>query len=79
MANGGKNVESYVLIGVADKKGDADRIKQVTGRDSPLIESRYITGVEADIDQLKDLDSLILWFTEKYKACKVDPRLEAGA
>ena len=77
MANGGKNVESYVLIGVADKKGDADRIKQVTGRDSPLIESRYITGVEADIDQLKDLDSLILWFTEKYKACKVDPRLEA--
>lgn len=77
MANGGNGFEGYVLVGVADKQADALRIKQVTGRDCPEVESRFITGVEADMDQLGTLDDVLLWFTDKYKACKVDARLEA--
>ncbi|MBG6098035.1 GmrSD restriction endonuclease domain-containing protein [Nocardioides luteus] len=77
MANGGNGFEGYVLVGVADKNDDATRIKKVTGRDCPEVESRFITGVEADMDQLGTLDDVLLWFTDKYKACKVDTRLEA--
>ncbi|NEE02063.1 DUF262 domain-containing protein [Phytoactinopolyspora halotolerans] len=77
IANGGKGFEGYILVGIADKSADASRVTKLSGRDCPEIEGRYVTGIEIDVDQLGSIDDVLLWFTEKYKSCLVDSRLEA--
>jgi predicted HTH transcriptional regulator len=53
IANLGPDADGFIFIGVADKKSDADRIKELDGVDCVTVGSRYVVGVEREFLQLK--------------------------
>ena len=59
MANLGPNSEGYIYLGVADKKNDAERIKQLDGIDYIDISGHYVIGIERECVILK-------WSIEQY-------------
>ncbi|WP_037323189.1 DUF262 domain-containing protein [Ruminococcus sp. NK3A76] len=51
MANAGKNSIGYVIVGVADKKTDSDKLVNIDEKYKPVqYHSYYVTGVNFDID-----------------------------
>jgi uncharacterized protein with ParB-like and HNH nuclease domain len=53
IANLGPDSDGFIFIGVADKKGDADRIKEIDKVDCVTVGSRYVVGVEREFSILK--------------------------
>lgn len=53
IANLGPDADGFIFIGVADKKSDADRIKELDGVDSVMVGSRYVVGIEREFSRLK--------------------------
>lgn len=53
IANLGPDADGFIFIGVADKKSDADRIKDLDGIDCVTVGSRYIVGIEREFQYLK--------------------------
>lgn len=53
IANLGPDADGFIFIGVADKKSDADRIKELDGVDCVTVGSRYVVGIEREFSQLK--------------------------
>ncbi|MCW0423188.1 DUF262 domain-containing protein [Xanthomonas sacchari] len=52
IANNGRGRTGKVLIGIADKKADADRVKSLDGVDPLLVGSRYVVGVNREAAKL---------------------------
>jgi len=69
MVNRGKNSMGYIVVGVADKKVDADEIEQFTGEKYIKKGNFFITGVNHDIDILGTDDDryfqMIIQFIDK--------------
>ncbi len=53
IANLGPDADGFIFIGVADKKSDADRIKDLDGIDCVTVGSRYVVGIEREFQYLK--------------------------
>ncbi|BCV45900.1 GmrSD restriction endonuclease domain-containing protein [Shewanella algae] len=53
IANLGPDADGFIFIGVADKKSDADRIKDLDGVDCVTVGSRYVVGIEREFQYLK--------------------------
>jgi hypothetical protein len=53
IANLGPDADGFIFIGVADKKYDADRIKELDGVDYVTIGSRHVVGIEREFSHLR--------------------------
>jgi len=53
IANLGPDSEGYIYLGVADKKSDAERIKELYGIEYFTISDRYVVGIEREVKQMK--------------------------
>jgi hypothetical protein len=53
IANIGPNSTGKILIGVTDKKADADRIKKIDGIEPKKIGKRFVVGVNREAKRLK--------------------------
>ena len=55
MANNGKSngIAGKIVIGIADKKADAERVEKLDGIEKHVIGSRYIVGVARELSLLK--------------------------
>lgn len=51
MANAGKGATGYVLIGVADKFEDAEKIRTAYGTESIRVGSFYVTGINGEVEK----------------------------
>lgn len=76
MANHGPESTGYVVIGVADKKPDAERVKQLTGKSMLDVDGHFVTGLEIDVSQRKTLDDLVLWFSQKLAEIDIPDKLK---
>ncbi|MCY6482807.1 DUF262 domain-containing protein [Clostridium aestuarii] len=56
MINRGKNSVGYLIVGVADKKSDAEDVKKITNEEYIKKGNFFITGVNHDIDILETDD-----------------------
>lgn len=56
MANSGKNSVGYVVVGVADKIEDAEKIKRRYNADYIRVGSFYITGVDGEVSEFSKGD-----------------------
>ncbi len=70
IANHGRDSTGYVVIGVADKQADAERVATLVGKKTTNVNGHFVTGLDVDINQTKTLDDLMLWFSQKLQ--KVD-------
>lgn len=52
MANIGPKSEGYIFLGVADKKADADRIKEIYHREYMEISGHYVVGIDREVKKL---------------------------
>lgn len=50
MGNSGKNAKGYVLIGIADTKKDADKIKEKYNLEPIKVGNFYITGINGEVN-----------------------------
>ncbi len=53
IANLGPDADGFIFIGVADKKHDADRIKELDGIDYVTVGSRHVVGIEREFLHLR--------------------------
>lgn len=67
MANHGKDATGYVIVGIADKKSDAERVHQLGGPKPIEISRKYIVGLNLDINQKGSLDKYLLWFSNSLR------------
>ena len=66
IANIGRGVTGYVLVGVTDKQADATRVQSLFGTAARRFERFWITGVEHEATALsKSLDQFFQLITEK--------------
>ncbi len=56
MGNSEKNAVGYVLIGVADKLEDAEKIARKYGVENIKVGNFYITGVDGEVEQFYNGD-----------------------
>ena len=52
IANLGPDSKGYLFIGVADKKSDAERIKELYGIEPINVNERYVVGIDREVTQL---------------------------
>lgn len=52
MANTGPKSEGYIFLGVADKKADADRIRELYGKDYLEVSEHYVVGIDREVRKL---------------------------
>lgn len=76
MANHGLNATGYVIVGVADKEADSNRVEKIHGIKAARFRNFFITGIahEAGLGR-KTLDDYITWLLDKVRNSKLDPRL----
>ncbi|MDX3533600.1 DUF262 domain-containing protein [Streptomyces sp. MB09-01] len=76
IANDGDGVAGYVVIGIADNKSDADRVRSLYG-DPPVRDGEFwITGVEHEFSSHGgSLDGYMSFFTEKVRSAGLDSEL----
>lgn len=67
MANAGPGETGYVLVGVADKKADADEIQRVFGVKPIARDGFWITGIEHEARLLGGEDQYFRWVVQKIK------------
>lgn len=66
IANLGRGVTGYVIVGVSDKQGDAQRVLQIFGATSRSFERFHILGIEHEADALsKTLDQYFQLVTQR--------------
>lgn len=76
IANIKKGTKGYVLVGIADKEGDAKRIQEIYGVAPKVYEKFFITGVEHEAKALdKTLDQLFQLVTRRIKASAISEPL----
>jgi len=77
IANIGKGVRGYVLVGVADTEADARRVGQLYGVDARPFERFFITGVEHEATALgRSLDELFMELTTRIKSSALSEPLK---
>lgn len=52
IANLGPTSEGYIFLGVADKKVDADRIKELYNLDYLVVSDHYVVGIDREVKKL---------------------------
>lgn len=68
MANAGKNATGYVLLGVADKFEDAEKIRRFYGKDYIRVGDFYVTGINGEVEKhYQTYDSYILTIRDALK------------
>jgi hypothetical protein len=76
MANFGQGVSGYVCIGVADKKQDADKIRQIHGVSCEMEGGFYITGVDHEVSLLnKSYENWYKFILNKIKSQPISVEL----
>ena len=61
MANLGKGATGYILLGIADKFDDAEKIREIYGTDYIRIGGFYVTGLNGEIDKYyTDYDAYLM-------------------
>jgi len=72
--NLGKDKKGYVIIGVADKEGDAKKYEEMYNAKSHLFQEFYITGVEKEAEKYcQNMDKLMHKIKETIKTTKATP------
>lgn len=77
ISNEGPSAKGYVLVGIADKESDADRVASLSDQPVSIVEGRWVTGLTIDETQLGSLDNTILWFTQKFEALPIQDDLRS--
>lgn len=73
MANAGKGSMGYVIVGVADKKDDADKLCEIDKKYEAIrYQNFYITGVNYDIDKYGNEDGYYQFIINKIKNIDID-------
>ncbi|GAA3925843.1 DUF262 domain-containing protein [Actinomadura viridis] len=76
IANDGQEAVGYVIIGIADNKKDADRVKQLHGSTPVRDQDFWITGVDHEFGAHgSSLDGYMSFFGEKVRSSALDPDL----
>jgi Protein of unknown function DUF262 len=76
IANDGPASVGYVVIGIADKKADADRIRDLYGTTSTRDVGFWITGIDHELGYHgSTMDGYMSFFSEKVRASGLDPNL----
>jgi RNAse (barnase) inhibitor barstar len=76
IVNLNRGTTGYVLIGIAEKKADAQRIQDLFGDSPRIFERFYITGVEHEATAMgKDLDQLFQLIMDKIKQAPISEPL----
>ena len=78
IANVGPDADGYIFIGVADKKGDADRVSELDGTVAASVGNRYIVGLEREMNLLNIGDEQYLnKFIEHIKSSELSEPLKS--
>ncbi|MFF4062274.1 DUF262 domain-containing protein [Streptomyces sp. NPDC001668] len=78
IANDGDGTVGYVVIGIADTKSDADRVRSLYGAPAVRDGDFWITGVEHEFQQHGgSLDGYMSFFTEKVRASGLEADLKS--
>ncbi len=68
MANNSPTAVGYVCVGVADKRKDSERIKEIYGITAKQYRGFFVTGIEHECIALKkDIDEFFRWIIQKIK------------
>lgn len=67
MANKGPGVIGYLMVGVADNKKTAQRVKQLHSVEAKSLDDFYITGIDHEAKQHKDMDRYFQSIVAKIK------------
>jgi hypothetical protein len=77
MANHGRDATGFVLVGIADTEADAKRVEKLGGDAYVATEDHFVTGLDLDVAQLKSVDDLLLWFTNKVQHSNLDEHVRS--
>ncbi|MFI8578252.1 DUF262 domain-containing protein [Rossellomorea aquimaris] len=78
IANSNQGDDGYLYIGIADKMKDAERVKEIFGKDYLEKFNKYIVGVERELVYLGwDFDRYIKVFMENIKKSEIDEPLKS--
>lgn len=73
MANTRPGARGYIVIGVADKKADADAVRKLTGVNSYELDHFYVTGTQHELDAMgRSIDEHYRWLIDKIKNSKLE-------
>lgn len=76
IANIGPSVTGKILIGVTDKKADADRVKKIDGIDAKKVGKRFVVGVNREAKRLKiTTEQYFSKWKDIIKTSKITPAL----
>lgn len=68
IANQGKGRKGFVIVGVADKEGDAKKVRELTKKNNVLYKNFHITGIELDLQlNKKPLEGYFNFIVDKIK------------
>lgn len=75
MANTGRGYIGHVLIGIADKSSDAERVSALSGQDVPVSQpsGRLVTGLTLDSQIHGDIEKVVMWFSNKFREIDISP------
>ena len=77
IANLRRDAKGYVLVGIAEKNSDAERVRKIFGIEPREYEGFYLTGVEHEANSLgKSLDQYFQLITDKIKRSDVSEPLK---
>lgn len=78
IANIGKGCKGYVIVGVAEKINDAQRVKEIFGVDYLSFKNFYITGVEHEASyNKKSLDQMLQEITDRVRRSALSEELKS--
>ncbi|MHA6631616.1 AlbA family DNA-binding domain-containing protein [Pseudonocardia sichuanensis] len=78
LANDGPQAIGYVLIGVADEKKDADRVKKLHGVDLVRVRDFYVTGIDHELKHHGgSVDGYQTFLKERFTASDIDGDLRS--
>jgi hypothetical protein len=75
IANDGPGGTGYVVIGVADDKSDADRVRELHGTVAHRENSFWITGVDHEVKHHGGLDAYLSFLASKVRSSELHPDL----
>ena len=76
IANSAQGEDGYLLIGIADKQTDAERVNQLYGINYIEKYGKYIVGIDREIKKMKwSIDQYMRIFIDKIKNSKMDDPL----
>lgn len=77
MANSRPGARGYLIVGVSDTESDARRVSKITGSPLAKASSRFITGLEIDVNLHGSIDDVLLWFTSKFRSFEMNTELQS--